>query len=166
RPQKTTSTTPVLRGDVMAARITQGQFEQQVKNARKQWPFIEEIERKHGMPAGFLYAVGSRETNLRNILGDGGNGVGVWQRGKRWWPIDCACLEDAGKQADDAADLLTDNKRALGDWRKSASAYNAGLGAVQRALRAGKAADSVTTGRDYGADVMSRLAFYKPAVKA
>src|SRR5690606_5351641 len=72
RTQKTTSTTPALRGDVMAARITQGQFEQQVKNARKQWPFIEEIERKHGMPAGFLYAVGSRETNLRNILGDGG----------------------------------------------------------------------------------------------
>src|SRR5690606_3873616 len=62
RTQKPTSTTPVLRGDVMAARITQGQFEQQVKNARKQWPFIEDIERKHGMPAGFLYAVGSRET--------------------------------------------------------------------------------------------------------
>src|SRR5690606_40522917 len=35
RTQKPTSTTPVLRGDVMAARITQGQFEQQVKNARK-----------------------------------------------------------------------------------------------------------------------------------
>src|SRR5690606_368556 len=65
-----------------------------------------------------------------------------------------------------AANLLSDNKRALGDWRKAASAYNAALGAVQRALRAGKAADSVTTGRDYGSDVMSRLAFYKPAVKA
>src|SRR5690606_10140450 len=51
-------------------------------------------------------------------------------------------------------------------WRKAASAYNAGLSAVQRALKAGKSADSVTTGRDYGSDVMSRLAFYKPAVKA
>ena len=150
----------------MAARITQGQFEQQVKNARKQWPFIEDIERKHGMPAGFLYAVGSRETNLRNILGDGGNGVGVWQRDKRWWPIDNSYLKDVRKQAQDAAELLSANKRALGDWRKAASAYNAGLGAVQKALKAGKSADSVTTGRDYGSDVMSRLAFYKPAVKA
>src|SRR5690606_26328632 len=113
RTQKTTSTTPALRGDVMAARITQGQFEQQVKNARKQWPFIEEIERKHGMPAGFLYAVGSRETNLRNILGDGGNGVGVWQRDKRWWPIDNSYLKDVRKQAQDAAELLSANKRAL-----------------------------------------------------
>src|SRR5690606_10716949 len=120
RPQKTTSTTPVLRDDVMAARITQGQFEQQVKNARKQWPFIEEIERKHGMPAGFLYAVGSRETNLRNILGDGGNGVGVWQRDKRWWPIDDSYLKDVRKQAQDAAELLSANKKALGDWRKAA----------------------------------------------
>src|SRR5690606_25500009 len=166
RTQKPTSTTPVLRGDVMAARITQGQFEQQVKNARKQWPFIEDIERKHGMPAGFLYAVGSRETNLRNILGDGGNGVGVWQRDKRWWPIDNSYLKDVRKQAQDAAELLSANKRALGDWRKAASAYNAGLSAVQKALKAGKSADSVTTGRDYGSDVMSRLAFYKPAVKA
>src|SRR5690606_21345924 len=63
-------------------------------------------------------------------------------------------------------ELLSANKRALGDWRKAASAYNAGLGAVPRALKAGRSADSATTGRDYGSDVMSRLAFYTPAVKA
>src|SRR5690606_35463260 len=152
RTQKTTSTTPALRGDVMAARITQGQFEQQVKNARKRWPFIEEIERKHGMPAGFFYAVGSRETNLRNILGDGGNGLGVWQRNKRWGPIEIVYLKYVRNLAQFAAELLSANKGALGDVRKAAAPYNAGLVAMQRALKACKSADSVTTGREYGSD--------------
>lgn len=39
------------------------------RRAKADWPFIEPVEKAHGLPALLLYAVGSRETNLRNIKG-------------------------------------------------------------------------------------------------
>ncbi len=50
--------------------ITTDQLIEQHERARETWPFIDTVEKEHGLPALLLYAVGSRETNLRNIKGD------------------------------------------------------------------------------------------------
>jgi hypothetical protein len=62
----------------------------QYQRARRDWPFIESAEAAHGLPALLLYAVGSRESNLRDVMGDRSqhpgepsprfHGFGVWQR--------------------------------------------------------------------------------------
>ena len=46
-------------------------------------------------------------------------------------------------------------KQFAGNHLAAFAAYNAGAGAVQNALRAGRSPDSVTTGGNYGSDVMA-----------
>lgn len=136
--------------------ISKNALKAEYTEAAKRWPFIREVERKYGLPAFFLFAVGSRETNLRNIIGDRGHGYGVWQRDNRSWPVDGTYLQNVRRQAEDAASLLRNDYQHLRDWRLAADAYNAGLGAVLHAINNGEDADSVTTGGDYGYDVMMR----------
>lgn len=128
----------------------------QAEKALKAWPFIPEVEKKHGLLSGLLLAVGSRETNLRNVVGDGGHGHGVWQQDDRWWKLPAGFDQDVRLQAEKAAKLLADNHAALGTWGAAAAAYNGGLTGVKNAIAAGKSADSATTGGDYGADVLGR----------
>jgi peptidoglycan hydrolase-like protein with peptidoglycan-binding domain len=101
--------------------------------------------------------VGSRETNLQNIRGDGGHGRGVWQRDDRSWNIPGNYDNDVHLQAEDAATLLTGNIRALGR-AGGIAAYNCGAGNVRKALSRGKGVDAYTAGGDYSADVLARLA--------
>ncbi|MFF1358739.1 peptidoglycan-binding protein [Streptomyces sp. NPDC058297] len=138
----------------------------QQATALKSWPFIPDIEKTHGLPVSLLLAVGSRETNLTNKVGDGGHGHGVWQRDDRWWPIPEGYDKDVRKQAEDAAILLAANHKALGDWAPAVAAYNAGLTGVKDAIKAGKSPDSVTAGGDYAADVLGRLAHLQAAAPA
>jgi hypothetical protein len=128
----------------------------QAAKALKTWPFIPEVEKKHGLPEDLLLAVGSRETNLTNKIGDGGHGFGVWQRDNRWHDVDKSYLDDVRKQADDAASLLAANYKALHNWPDAIAAYNAGQTGVKNALAEGKSADSATSGGDYAADVLGR----------
>src|SRR5690606_10832886 len=131
-----------------------------VNRAAKPWPVTPVVERTDWLPSGLLYAVRSSETNLTNAIGDGGPGSGYLQRDNRRWPVDRSYLNNVRKQAEDAASLLAANARSLGGkWAHAAAAYNGGLTAVKRALAAGRSADSVTTGGDYGADVMQRLSY-------
>ena len=141
--------------------ISQGALCAQYDKALETWSWIGYVERTKKLPAFLLFAVGSRETNLRNILGDGGHGVGIWQRddrsfkfpgGKDWY------LLHPRQQAEDAADLLNANYRALGSWRDAVSAYNAGVGGVRRVIKKGLPADAATTGGDYSSDVFARRA--------
>lgn len=132
--------------------------------ALKAWPFISDIEKAAALPTGLLLAVGSRETNLTNVIGDGGHGFGVWQRDNRYWPVDETYLTDVEKQAKDAAQLLAANYKVLKSWDYAVAAYNAGVDGVQKALAALKSADAATTGGDYAADVLGRLAFTKDVV--
>lgn len=142
---------------------------QQYARASKDWPWLHYVERINQLPPYLLFAVASRETNMRNILGDGGHGVGIFQRDDRAWKnmkTPAGVLStDAGKawylahprqQADDAAALLKANYASLKDWSYACAAYNAGVGGVTRVLQAGFSADAATTGRDYGYDVMWR----------
>src|SRR5689334_17831912 len=141
----------------------------QLARARAEFPFIDAVEDEHGLPDYLLYAVGSRETNLRNIAGDFSqrsgessprfHGFGIWQRDSGAFGVDESYLDDVVAQADDAAALLAAHFDRFDRWDAAVAAYNAGAGAVAKALRKGKACDSVTTGGDYSADVMARRSF-------
>jgi hypothetical protein len=48
---------------------------------------IDKYATQYGLPATYLYAIASRETNCRNILGDSENGVGLFQIDARHHPI-------------------------------------------------------------------------------
>ena len=142
----------------------------QYDRAVKDWPWLHYVERIKGLPKFTLFAVASRETNMQNILGDYGHGVGIFQRDDRAWknmktPAGVLSTK-AGKdwylahprqQAEDAADLLKDNYAYLKGWSAALAAYNAGAGAVRSAMYRGSSPDSVTTGRNYGADVLRRM---------
>jgi len=139
------------------------------RRAKETWPFIEDAEQAHDLPTLLLYAVGSRETNLKNIKGDFSrrphesskrfHGFGVWQRDSDAFGVDESYLRDVRKQAEDAAALLAANHRTFGRWDAAVAAYNCGPGNVKPALAAGLSVDQHTTGRDYSADVLARHAF-------
>lgn len=126
------------------ARVLADQF----YRARSQWPFLDEIEARFGLPRCLLYAVGSRETNLRNVRGDGGHGYGVWQLDDRSHVIPPGYLDDVRQQALDAAAHLAANFARYGDWTAACNAYNSG-----------RPQTSTTAGHDYGPDVMDRAAY-------
>ncbi|GEM_PF-5512424 len=138
----------------------------QLTRARSDFPFIDAAEQQHGLPAFLLYAVGSRESNLRNIAGDFSqrpgesskrfHGFGVWQRDSGAFGVGMSYLDDVPKQAEDAGGLLASNFARFGRWDAATAAYNAGAGAVSKALQAGRSVDSVTTGKDYSTDVLAR----------
>lgn len=109
------------------------------------WPFIHDIANKYGLPYCLLHAVGSRETNLRNIIGDGGHGHGVFQLDDRFHTIPPNFMSDVAMQAETAAKMLHDNYNRIGDWTLACNIYNSGSPSAQS-----------TTGGDYGPDVMDR----------
>ncbi len=137
--------------------------------ARAEFPFIDDTEHHHGLPDFLLYAVGSRETNLRNIAGDFGrrpgeasprfHGFGVWQRDSGAFGVGDAYLDDVVRQADDAGALLAAHFEQFHRWDAAVAAYNAGAGAVEAALRSDRPVDAVTTGEDYSSDVLARRSF-------
>jgi LysM repeat protein len=131
----------------------------QVETARRQWAYISTVESTFKLPSWLLYAVGSRETNLRNIRGDGGHGRGVWQRDDRSWQIPADYDSDVHQQCVDAASLLADNIHVLGDVASGVAAYNCGRGGVYRARYAHVGVDTYTTGHDYSGDVLARRLF-------
>src|ERR1700756_2102997 len=59
--------------------ITESQLSAQYQQAKSKWPFIRQTELASGLPRMLLFAVGSRETNLTNEVGDFGHGPGVGQ---------------------------------------------------------------------------------------
>lgn len=120
----------------------------QYDRASKQWPFIKDAEVFFGLPSMLLFAIGSRETNLTDVVGDGGHGWGVFQRDNRSHFIPANYLNDVRQQAIDAAVLLVSNYHRWGSWQGACAAYNSG-----------QPNDAYTTGHDYGADVIGRMAW-------
>ena len=106
------------------------------------------MESQNQLPRHLLLAVGSRETELRNIVGDQGHGHGVWQLDDRFNPIPAGFDQDVHLQATVAAQMLHSLFLQHGQvWRKSLNVYNSG-----------QESDGGTTGGDYGPDVLRRLA--------
>lgn len=150
-------------------RISVADLRAQYDRATTNWWWIRTAENDHRVPPFLLFALGSRETNLRNVIGDGGHGVGIWQRDNRAFPElvghEQEYLTTPLKQARDAATLLmghfdyfTTNypDRPL---TSAVAAYNAGRGGVRKKLEEGAPADSATTGGDYAADVIHRWSY-------
>lgn len=102
--------------------------------------------RTYNLPEMALYAVASRETGCRNIIGDGGHGRGVLQRDDRSWTIPADFMSNMRKQTDAAASLLRANAdRYKGDWISAYNAYNSG-----------RSTTASTSGKNYGPDVENR----------
>lgn len=129
--------------------LSSAQLASQYQRAKRDWPFIDEVNAGADLPPYLLYAVGSRETNLRHIVGDYGHGHGVWQlddrtpgRGPAIARIDGG---DVRYAAEYAADMLAALHRRFGTWLGACNAYNSGRPETER-----------TTGKDYGPDVLER----------
>lgn len=131
--------------------ITESELSAQYQQASSQWPFIRQAELAHGLPKMLLFAVGSRETNLTNEVGDFGHGHDVWQLDDRshvppggsWQSF----LANVPLQCTTAAAMLHSLLVISGnDVDQAACRYNSG-----------SPFDSVTTGHDYGIDVVQRM---------
>lgn len=132
----------------------------QYERARKAWPFIELVEAQYHLPRLTLYAVGSRETNLTNEVGDGGHGHGVWQLDNRSHDIPPGFDANVELQAVRAAGMLAALRGTFGgDARAAFAAYNAGAGTVEYNLAHGLDIDTGTAHGDYSIDVAQRLAW-------
>lgn len=130
--------------------------------------------KRHELPPAYVLAVASRETGIRNMLGDGGHGVGVIQIDIRFhsiarraretgsWRTNPAPLVDYGVQ------MLAENvawarqrwpkytEHATSALKIASSAYNAGRGGAAQGVAEGDS-DLRTTGRNYGRDVLARM---------
>ena len=132
--------------------ITESELTSQYRQASSEWPFIHQTELAYGLPRMLLFAVGSRETNLTNEVGDGGHGHGVWQLDDRSHnppggfarfdanvPLQCAI----------AAGMLQGMLAITGgNVEEAAAIYNSG----QRG-------EFGTTHHNYGTDVRQRMQF-------
>ena len=150
-------------------------------------PVLLGVADAHGLPRHYWLAINSRETNCVNELGDyqGGehHGVGMDQvdiqhdiarqaRDNGTWntPAGFKALQDFG-----AALLQSYVHRVLEAWgqanvdaealRVAAAGYNAGVESALDAEDAGNC-DTVTTGGDYGKDVMARAAIFAQLLAA
>jgi len=142
---------------------------EEYRRAKAEWPFIDAVEKAHGLLPLLLYAVGSRETELENKAGDFTqrkgessprfHGFGVWQRDSGSFDVDESYLKDVHRQAEDAATLLAGHHGTFGRWDAAVAAYNCGAGDVRSALDAGRPVDEPTAGHDYSADVLARRDF-------
>jgi peptidoglycan hydrolase-like protein with peptidoglycan-binding domain len=156
-------------------KVSTNELNQQVSRARSRgWTgVIAKAEKQHELPQGLLLALASRETNMEDIVGDGGHGRGLFQIDDRFWG-DWLAKNGAPRPgttprlnaaADFAANMLASNiafarKNGVGanDVLKFAcSAYNAGQGGALSGFRKGDS-DLNTANNDYGGDVLERLA--------
>ncbi len=125
--------------------ISPADLDTQVVHFLSEYPWVWSLESSKGLPRGLLLAVGSRETNLVNELGDGGHGHGVWQLDDRSHVIPDPFPVET--QADVAAGMLASYLQAQGgNVDRAACIYNSG-----------QPVDEFTTGGDYGSDVYQRM---------
>ena len=133
-------------------------------------------ERAEGLPPRMLFALASQETDMNDVVGDGGHGRGLFQIDDRWHGAFLGQHGAAGPgrtppvapAARYAAKLVRGNLeygRRKGVRREhllkyAASAYNAGQTGALNGYAATGDSDANTTGGNYGAEVLRRLAVF------
>jgi hypothetical protein len=170
--------------------ITESQLSQQLRAlGHRRLDMVSDLAHEgenDGIGAALLLALGSRETNMRNIVGDSGHGRGWLQIDDRFHPeflkthrgCDSGSFDPTHPSAAPkgrcptltagtiyAISLLRANMRFARSkgvpeekvLRFAIAAYNAGQGGALAGLRAGDV-DSRTTGHDYSRDVLGRKA--------
>lgn len=138
-------------------------------------------ETEKELPAGLLLAVASQETDMNDVVGDGGHGRGLFQIDDRSHtdflkrngaggvggkpPTAVAALYAAGLLRWNL-DYGASNGVRQGDrLRFMLSAYNAGAGGAIAGYREGDS-DRRTTGGDYGRSVLLRYAVFQELLGA
>lgn len=142
-------------------------------------------------PTSLLMAIASRETNMRNIIGDGGHGYGIMQIDDRSFPDWChsgqwtdasagiwkGALVLDGKleqvRAGQGKTLKVGGKTFTGASHLSneqiltiaVAGYNSGLWAYYCYSKF-QDADRKTTGKNYSSDVLSRAAIFDTLLSA
>ena len=135
----------------------------------------------------YSLAIGSRETNLQNLVGDGGHGRGVFQQDDRfqreflaatrgcpsgsyrstWWsalpagrvPTLTAGCKRMAAIIESNVDFAVRSGIPKGHrLRFAVAAYNAGAGGALRGWQEARDVDRHTAGLDYSQDVFERLA--------
>ena len=141
--------------------------------------FFVRAGREKGVSPFILAALMHRESNygkgckLPACRGYAGDDYGLMQINQRAHPAFFAkqvngrpAYEDPWSVIQYGAGVFGSYKKMLAGWfpqmtdleilRATASSYNAGPGNVRKALNKGKSPDSVTTGGDYGKDVLAK----------
>lgn len=161
-----------------------GDIRNQFKRSQKSgWlPFFQSAANDYQFEESLLMAVASRETNIKNIVGDGGHGYGIMQIDDRSFPDWChsGAWKDAEQAIIKGASVL-DDKRTFVEknqgkkitfgkkysfvgkdhltageiLRIAVSSYNCGVWAYYNVSQ-GKDVDATSTGKDYSADVKRR----------
>lgn len=132
-------------------------------------PYFQTAALDYGIPVHVLLGVASRETNCRNIIGDGGHGHGIMQIDDRSYPAWCnrGIWKDVGESIRMGAYVLAEKRRQISpsipveDRLKVAlAAYNAGTRHIIHDYFSG-VVDRHTTGQDYSKDVLKRAEVFK-----
>jgi peptidoglycan hydrolase-like protein with peptidoglycan-binding domain len=131
--------------------ITESELTSQYRQASSEWPFIHQTELAYGLPRMLLFAVGSRETNLTNEVGDLGHGHGVWQLDDRfhtppggmWEQFDANIALQCATAAVMLHGMLTITG---GNVEEAAAIYNSG-----------QPGELGTAHHHYGIDVLERM---------
>lgn len=146
--------------------------EQLARATKEGWlDFFKEASTQVGMPLGLLLAVSSRETNIRNIKGDGGHGRGLMQIDDHYHGEFLQANAEGMDPKSNilyGAGILASNfdraKRAIEDptnrIRAVIAGYNAPISKTINAIRAGKDPDQLTTKKNYSRDVLARAAIF------
>ncbi|HYW95029.1 MAG TPA: transglycosylase SLT domain-containing protein [Bacteroidales bacterium] len=148
--------------------VTSAQLQSQLTYAHQagKLPVFYNTARTTGLPAGLLLAVASRETGIWTdpyIIATGGIGrdgksVSIMQVNREKHPEVAGWNPKNDKKfVPWAAGYLKSLLDDFGNITEALDAYNAGAKAVRNALAMGLDADSVTTGGDYGTDVLLRM---------
>lgn len=152
-------------------------------------PFFADAGKAYDFPPSLLMAIASRETNMRNIIGDGGHGFGLMQVDIRSFPDFChsgawrnvrlgiqtgAQILDAkrtqvehgvGNHLSIAGYQFVGSPVAPGQLERIAvAAYNCGLWSYY-SFSQGKDPDRFTTGHNYSADVLGRAEQFEELMK-
>ena len=143
---------------------------------------LDQAATNHNLSTPFFFAIASRETNCINELGDprGGefHGVGIVQidiqhsiakqaRDSGSWKTNPDPLIDFGAQM--LQDNISKAKQAFPNFNEqqqlkvAASGYNCGIGSAISGAQHGDS-DKHTTGRDYGRDVVTRMAIFEELI--
>ena len=126
--------------------------------------YFMQASKQYGVSITLLLAVASRESRMGLSLtpegtGDNGNGIGIMQIDRRYHPGFTNRYSPLDHQANinyGAQFLAKLMAEFGGNIPQTVAAYNAGASRVQAAIRAGLPPDAVTTGGDYGRDVLQR----------
>lgn len=153
---------------------TQEDLVKQVHLAKESgmYELLHDAAKDHGLPFSYLLAVASRETNIVNMIGDAGHGIGVIQIDTRFHTIAADAKKSGSWHTNPkplveyGATLLRNNRNWAAEnwphmsnsqWLKiAAAAYNCGNENTRKSVAEGDC-DKRTTGHNYGRDVIKRM---------